>query len=265
MWKQGLSLFVGGLLCCVCSLAYAQDKVPVDQQAVQGDRVKYVKQSPGEGQEPKAVDEYSREPSKTSVKAKPERNTLRNVGLWSGAGAMFVAAPLSIKALHPELSLSEALVVSASSTGGTLAMGVGVVGLGAGTVFLVFAPLVGIFSDSGMADMILMGAVSAGVGLGLVLLSPLIFNLGVESVDSRLGGQPPGRVGVSFGAMAGGFVGGISTWALVEDMKASPVAKGALIFSAALFMSNLTYGLLRLIDKPDEAATVMMATPLMRF
>jgi hypothetical protein len=194
----------------------------------------------------------------------PESNTLAN-GLLAGGGAVgLVSGPMVLLSLHPELGVGGAAQVGFSSFGGALFLTLGGLGVAGGVGMMTIGLLLSLIAPQEGGELMLAGAIAGGVGVGLVLLAPLVFGWGTSGVEGPLGERPenPFLIG-GLCMLSAGAAGGLLTWGL-EDVDADWWAKALLVLGVGTLASNLTYGLLRL-PAGDEAPPVMVASPLLFF
>jgi len=177
--------------------------------------------------------------------------------------AALVGGPLGMIAIHDDLSLDEATLISLVALGGSTTLAVGGALVGAGVISIVLAAIFTIFDPAESLTAAGAGTLMIGVGLGLVVLSPIIFGVGVGITDASIGSEPENPITVSVVSTLGGALGvglGILVTEAFSDSELSTWTRVLAIVSTSTLFASLTYAAIR--ESSDKTTPAIIIPPL---
>jgi hypothetical protein len=210
----------------------------------------------------------AQEPGATEPLPAPPNTTLADVSLTLGSALALGLAPVPIDLLADDLDYGDAARISAVSTLGVVcAAGGAVLFVGGVAIVAVVAPLVAIFGEDGeVGTLFLAGGAMALVGLGMFLVSPLVFGLLGSTADEALADDTGDIALVATVETLLTAGAAVALVFLLDEVEASTWAKVLAVGAGSLLVASLSYGILRAIIDPEAPAPAMgMLLPPVRF
>lgn len=195
-----------------------------------------------------------------SVPEEPADETLANVLLVGVSALSLGLAPLSIALLNDDLTLGQAAQVSLVGTLGVLCASAGAVLFVVGGFVLLASPIAAILGEDNAAAFALFGALALGVGVGLVLLAPIVFSAAAY-VDGGFGDSLGEIAVVSTVSTLTAGLATLGSFVLFAPLHANDWLEGIAIVSISILAANLAYGVTRTLMLDEPMPVTMMLTP----
>ncbi len=187
-------------------------------------------------------------------------------------------SPFLISSLNKDVQYPEALLISAASTLGVLALGGGIAGVVVGLDIidefgemmdeLLKIPIIGVIIG---IPIVIVGVAAAGAlivgGAALALGSPLIFGFGMSAIDGLIGAEPDNPLTLTLTNTAAASIGLLSYYLWTEGLDVDEDIAFALTIATGVALTSLSHGLFREIEPSgaDAEKPTLIFTPVILF
>lgn len=195
------------------------------------------------------------------VEREPSSPVLWDTVMTVYAIGALVGSPAATLAIHDDLSLDEATLISLVALGGSTTLALGGAMVGAGAVAVVLSALFGIFFPDDALETAGAGVLLMGVGTGLVFLSPVIFGVGASITDAAIGTEPNNPITISIVSTLAGAAGaglGILWMSALDEDEFSTWAGVLAVVATSTFCSTVTYAAMREYTGSHPATAIII-------